>query len=299
MIHLKHIIFYCTVLIGSLICLIFFWVGWVSYAQDEWVLSKECFYQRLKVTAYYTPLSWQWVYFNGDYETERAINGGNRYGASWKHVFNGMLAGPKWYPYGTTIKLPEYGIGWVYDRWWAIISTSWYDVIDIRAWSWLDGMIKALYRWSRMITWTVCASGVSQWPLGFDRSSFPWLQDGLKTLLWTLSMQEGNNSLLVSYLQSFLVQLWYLPSSHTLTTLFWPLTTQALCLFQQKTLAISPDDEYCGYYGPKTRKKFSDLVIQWVLFVPTIDSLHTPSSGIQDNKKKQKKKRMVRILQKR
>lgn len=266
----------------------------VWYAQENLALPKDCAYQYMKVTAYYTPLSGQGVYFNGDYETEKKINWGNRYGASGKYVFNGMLAWPKWYPYGTTIKLPGYGIGWVYDRWWAIVSTSWYDVIDIRAWSWLDGMIKALYRWSKMMTWIVCASGFLQWPLGFDRSLLPWVQDGLTRLLWTLSMQEGNNSVLVSYLQSFLVQLWYLPSTHTTTTLFWPLTTKALCLFQQKTMDISSDDEYCGYYGPKTRKKMSDLVRQWVLIIPTIDSWMS-LIGLSVDQKKQKKKRILHL----
>lgn len=248
-----------------------------------------CIDRLFKVTAYYTPVADQGVYFNGDYETEKKINWGNWYGASGRRVFNGMLAWPKWYSFGTTVYLSWYGRGWIYDRWWAIISTSWYDVIDIRAWSWLDGMVKALYWWSRSMTGTLCASWADQSALWFDRSWFPQGNNAIKTLLWTLNMQEWNQWVLINYLQSFLKQLWFFPSDQPLTSLFGSVTKQSLCKLQQEHLWVASDDEYCGYYGTKTRRFFAEMVKKGTLRMDT-PSL---SSVSKQPSKTIKKKRMI------
>ncbi|HMY80273.1 MAG TPA: peptidoglycan-binding protein [Candidatus Absconditabacterales bacterium] len=260
--------------------------------------SLGCTDRLLKVTAYYTPSSDQGVYFNGDYETEKKINGGNWHGASGKHVYNGMLAGPKTYPFGTTVQLPGYGIGGVYDRGGAIVSTSGYDVIDIWAGSGLEGMIRALYRGSRMMTGTICSGGDITTNHGFDWSGFPSISQGIKNLIWTLNIQEGNRSVLVGIIQSWLQNLGFFPQDQSITNLFGPITKQALCNFQQQYLGLTSDDEYCGYYGTKTRKKFAELVKGGTLSFPLglIEQFDKQTAKLSTNKIK--KRRMLTVEKK-
>jgi len=52
-----------------------------------------------------------------------------------------MLAGPKNFPFGTTVEIPGLGIGGIYDRGSAIISTGSHDVIDVWAGYGLQGLV--------------------------------------------------------------------------------------------------------------------------------------------------------------
>jgi len=67
-------------------------------------------------TAYYSPLPGQSRYTTGTYAGDIRLNGSGIITASGKEVFQGLLAGPKNYPFGTKIYFEGYGIGEIADR---------------------------------------------------------------------------------------------------------------------------------------------------------------------------------------
>ncbi len=73
-------------------------------------------------TAYYSPLPNQKYYLRGNYEAEIRLNGNGTHGASGKAVFEGMIAAPKDYAFGTKIWIADLGIGSVEDRGGAIVN---------------------------------------------------------------------------------------------------------------------------------------------------------------------------------
>jgi hypothetical protein len=281
-----------------------------------WFTLTGCMERLFKVTAYYTPEATQWVFFNGDYATERKINWGNRHGASGKHVYNGMLAGPKKYPFTTTVNLPGHGFGAIYDRWSAIIATGEYDRLDIRAGAGLQGMVNALRWGTKTLTGTICSWWLDNSTHWFDRSNYPLRGKASRQMIWTLNMEQGNKWLTVHYLNSFLEQLWYLKLLET-KPITWDenrinnkwnnqkqyrsLSSQkadfttgtklALCAFQQDNLWLSADNEYCGYYGTNTRRSFANLVKNWIVKLPESQSL---TEQIQTVVKKIKKKKILK-----
>lgn len=118
-----------------------------SYASDE-----ETYFI---ATAYYSPLPGQNRYTTGSYEGDIRLNGSWIVTASGKEVFQGLLAGPKNYPFGTKIYFEWYGIGEIADRWGAIVK-AWerghsYDRIDIWMWYGDEGLERALKWGSRKI----------------------------------------------------------------------------------------------------------------------------------------------------
>jgi 3D (Asp-Asp-Asp) domain-containing protein len=76
----------------------------------------------LVATAYYSPLPGQQYYLRGDYAREKVLNGNGTHGASGRPVFEGMLAAPKDYAFGTRIYIEGLGVGSVEDRGGAIVN---------------------------------------------------------------------------------------------------------------------------------------------------------------------------------
>ena len=74
------------------------------------------------VTAYYSPLPDQSFYLKGNYQAEKILNGEGTHGASGKPVFEGMIAAPKGYDFGTRIDFEGLGVGIVEDRGGAIVK---------------------------------------------------------------------------------------------------------------------------------------------------------------------------------
>lgn len=111
------------------------------------------------VTAYYSPLPDQDFYIKWSYENDKKLNWEWLYWASWKQVFNWMLAWPKKYDFWTQIYL-EWIWTWVIeDRGWAIVE-SWergYDAdrIDVWMWHWDEWLKKSLAWWKRKIQWKI------------------------------------------------------------------------------------------------------------------------------------------------
>jgi 3D (Asp-Asp-Asp) domain-containing protein len=105
-------------------------------------------YKKFVVTAYYSPLPDQSLYLRGSYEADIRLNGNGTNGASGKEVFEGMIAAPKTYAFGTRIELSGIGIGIVEDRGGAIVTAGerGYDAdrVDIWMGEGEDGLIRAL-----------------------------------------------------------------------------------------------------------------------------------------------------------
>ena len=127
-------------------------------------------------TAYYSPLPGQSRYATGSYAWDIRLNGPGKTTASWKAVFEWLLAAPAGYDYGTKIHFKWYWVGQVEDRWGAIVRSwvRWYehDRIDIWMWYGDEGLNRALRWWKRTIEWKVV-----------DSDTQPSLKLG-KTFLW-------------------------------------------------------------------------------------------------------------------
>lgn len=106
----------------------------------------------LIATAYYSPLPNQKYYLRGNYEAELLLNGNGTHGASGRPVFNGMLAAPKGYSFGTKIWVEGFGVGSVEDRGGAIVPTGTrgnaFDRVDIWMGYGEEGLGRAL-AWGR------------------------------------------------------------------------------------------------------------------------------------------------------
>lgn len=106
----------------------------------------------LIATAYYSPLPDQKYYLRNNHREELLLNGNGTHGASGKAVFNGMLAAPKGYGFGTKIWVEGFGIGSVEDRGGAIVPAgargNEHDRIDIWMGYGEEGLARAL-AWGR------------------------------------------------------------------------------------------------------------------------------------------------------
>ncbi len=129
----------------------FFWVN-KAWAEDQYFV----------VTAYYSPLPDQEYYLKWNYEAEMRLNGRGIAGASWKGVFEWMLAAPKDYAFGTKIYLEWLGIGSVEDRGWAIVNAGnrWYEHDRIDVWMGYgdEWLARALYWGKRKVKWEFAPS---------------------------------------------------------------------------------------------------------------------------------------------
>ncbi|MFK7780506.1 MAG: hypothetical protein QM490_05235 [Candidatus Gracilibacteria bacterium] len=104
------------------------------------------------ITAYYSPLPGQNRYTTGSYSGDIRLNGGGKTTASGKGVFDGLLAAPSNYAYGTKIEFEGLGVGVVEDRGGAIVNAGErnheYDRIDIWMGYGDEGLARAL-KWGK------------------------------------------------------------------------------------------------------------------------------------------------------
>lgn len=244
-------------LIAILLCL---GLGSYSYA----VIPSTCTTKRFRVTSYYSPLPDQAFYNMNSYEEEKIMNGNGTNGASWRAVFNGMIAAPKSYGFGTQIVFPWRWIGQVEDRWGWIVEEweRWqqFDRIDFWVGKWHEGLRRALSFGVQYIDWYICPSGTySESKIGFDYDRFPYYSDFFERMIRIISMRPGRDDLMVKSLQYFLVQLWYLEPVDT-TWFYGPRTTAAVCQLQQDTLWLPSNHQSCGQYGPQTRRVLANKI---------------------------------------
>ncbi len=114
------------------------------------------------ITAYYSPLPDQCCYVKGSFEADKILNGNGTHGADGTPVYEGMIAAPKSYAFGTRLSIPGLGTVTVHDRGGAIVETENYDRIDLWAGSGEEGLARALAFGVRRAKATVYPPGTSQ-----------------------------------------------------------------------------------------------------------------------------------------
>ena len=145
---------------GMSIALIFALLGAISplsYAKKVRTLKPVTFTETtLIATAYYSPLPGQSYYLRGNYESEKRLNGNGTHGASGKAVFEGMIAAPKNYAFGTKVYIEGLGVGSVEDRGGAIVPAGSrgyeHDRVDIWMGKGEEGLARALAWGKRKVT---------------------------------------------------------------------------------------------------------------------------------------------------
>ncbi|MFA6457852.1 MAG: peptidoglycan-binding protein [Patescibacteria group bacterium] len=101
------------------------------------------------ISAYYSPLPNQRVYFRGTYAADVRLNGNGTNGADGTQVYPGMLAAPKTYPFGMKIEIPGLGVGAIHDRGGAIVlagerTIATHDRLDVWMGRGEEGLARAL-----------------------------------------------------------------------------------------------------------------------------------------------------------
>ena len=197
------------------------------------------------ITAYYSPLKGQDKYLHGSYEREIYVNGKGTHGASGREVFEGMLAAPKKYPFGTKIHFEGYGVAEVQDRGWAIVSAgsrgNSYDRIDI--WMWYgDEWRERATLWGKKTLKGKIVSTDTPNSLKFDEAtpvnyydlrvnpnspsrSIKKLQELLQTAWLYNGSIDGNYASIQNTLIDFQLEHDIIPSrDHEVAWYFWPKT---------------------------------------------------------------------------
>jgi peptidoglycan hydrolase-like protein with peptidoglycan-binding domain/3D (Asp-Asp-Asp) domain-containing protein len=224
-----------------------------SSTQAAWY--DNCELKSFKATAYYSPVEWQKFYVKWSLEEDRILNGNGTHGASWKKVFNGMIAAPKSYAFWTRIYIPNWWIGQVEDRWWAIVQ-AWernepFDRLDFWAWRW-DAWLQAALRFGvRYFDAYVCPEWVWWKDLWFSFKEVP-LKRKVALTLREVELSPWSTSQWTPVLQKYLKILWYLKDV-TETTYYWNQTKEAVCLYQQQYMWMKETNEWCGRFGKLTR----------------------------------------------
>lgn len=245
-----------------------------------------CYKKTFKVSAYYSPIPGQSFYYKWSLYKERHLNWQWTHGASWKAVFNGMVAAPKNYKFWTKIYLPWLWVGQVEDRGQAIVSAGqrWepYDRIDIWVWKWDEALMRALSFWKQIRTWYVCPS-YSNIKVWFDYSSFPIFENFFEKTIWSVWLYFWRQDAWVKVLQDYLRELWYF-NYKTSTWYFWELTKQAVANFQKDN---GIHTKYYGYFWPQTRWKLKQVLESRWLY-EKIDTYTTKDDRPLPVEKKQK-----------
>jgi len=230
-----------------------------------------CIQKLFRISGYYSPLPSQNVYTRDTYEAELRLNGRGVNGASWAPVYNGMVAAPKSYAFGTVIVIPGLGVGEVKDRGGAIVANEWYDRIDI----WLGhgdaGIHRAKSIGMRRAVGRSCPEAATA-QIGFNTSVIPHYADFTRVAFWSIDQYIGRSWPLVTMLQSYLTQLGYL-SIDTIPSVYNEQMRQLMCRFQQNQLWLNGDEDYCGNFGPKTRAQLKQLLTKAKL-LPASNSIY-------------------------
>jgi peptidoglycan hydrolase-like protein with peptidoglycan-binding domain/3D (Asp-Asp-Asp) domain-containing protein len=218
------------------------------------VSEVEPYEQDFVLTAYYSPLPDQCCYVKGSYEADKILNGDGTHGADGTPVYEGMIAAPPSYPFGTRIVLPGLGTFTVHDRGGAI--QEWDDAHRLDVWmgSGEEGLARALAFGVEHVHGTVYLPGTDGTPdNAFDVASVPAPLSYLEkytvsetgaatgeTEAASLTARWGEHSDAARVLQEQLLALGYF--THEVTSYFGDVTRQSLASFMtDMSLSDSPD----------------------------------------------------------
>lgn len=230
-----------------------------------------CEEKMFTVTSYYSPISGQSFYYKSGFQEEVVLNGQWYYWASGKKVFNGMLAGPSSYAFGTKIFFPWLGVGEIADRGGAIVL-SWerwqnYDRIDIRMWRGEEWLVRALTFGKKNLTGYYCDT-ISKKDMPKDNSLWkntPIYKNFFDIAVRVQQLEVGRNDIRTWTLQKYLVKLWYLDKKYR-NWMFESHTKKALCKYQVAKKMVSATNADCWIFGSRTRYAMKlDVTAKWLL----------------------------------
>ena len=232
---------------------------------DEPSKDERYFY----VTAYYSPVPWQQKYTTWSYEWDVRLNWEWKHTASWKEVFDWLMAAPRNYAFGTKIYLEWMWIWSVEDRWWAIVNAweRWheYDRIDVWMGYWDEWLQRALKWGTRKVKWYIVDKN-QHITIEFDESpitKYRWLVVDAK--------EPEDNS--VKKLQELLKETWL----YTWVVDWDYLKVKNILIkYQLDSWVIDSEyDEEAGYFWEKTyavfRKNFW-LSWDWIFIAKYIEA---------------------------
>lgn len=246
-----------------------------------------CYKKYIKVSAYYSPVYKQSFYYRWNFTKEVRLNGRWIRWASWKRVFNWMLAAWKRYKFWTKIYFPWLWVGQVEDRWSAIVHAGqrWqkYDRIDIWVGKWDKALMRALSFWKQVRLAYICPKWkkIKVW---FDYTKFPVFKNFFEKTIWWIWLFIWRKDYWVKVLQTYLIKLWYL---HTKATWYFGWQTKKAVMDFQKDYWIKT--RYYGYFGPKTRGKLKDVLKKKWLYKESYEKKYSFQKKI-DKKTIDKKK---------
>ncbi|MFA5916827.1 MAG: peptidoglycan-binding protein [Candidatus Gracilibacteria bacterium] len=225
--------------------------------------------QEFIVTAYYSPLPDQEYYLKGNYEDEIKLNGRGIRGASGLEVFNGMLAGPSKYSFGTKMYLEGIGTGVIADRGGAIVSAGerGYEVDRIDVWMGYgdEGLKKALSWGKRRVTGKIIEIGTSTITNGttsnvgvnFTSSNIS-IPKTNKEEIYRINVGPESSRDKIKKLQTKLKAVGIYKGE--INGIYNKETINLLVQFQIDTGIIKSRSDYgAGYWGAKTREKFVNI----------------------------------------
>ncbi len=225
----------------------------VSFAPTSFASTDfEPYEASFVISAYYSPLPNQRVYFRGSFEADKRLNGNGTNGADGTQVYPGMLAAPKSYPFGMKIEIPGLGVGAIHDRGGAIVKAgeraiATHDRLDVWMGRGEEGLARALQ-------WGVRTVHAKVYPASHSiAESFT-----LPTMspVFVADLQIGDSGDVVLRLQEELKTYGYFRSS--VDGFFNEATQRALLGYQlARKIVASADSAGAGMLGPQTRESLN------------------------------------------
>ncbi|MDP2691974.1 MAG: peptidoglycan-binding protein [bacterium] len=214
------------------------------------------------VTGYYSPLPDQEFYVTGSLASDKRLNGNGTNGADGTPVYNGMIAAPGIYSFGTGINCPGIINGQIHDRGGAIVKagvrSNAHDRLDFWFGQGEEALTAALIWGKRTLTCTV-------YPPEYDMGSqFVYRPEGdlseyTKELLKRKAIPTQYYTPIQNNYQPGIPEIY----KQRLTELGYnPDDKAARIAFQLRHgLIESADDKVAGNFGPGTQKTL-DLIYQ-------------------------------------
>ncbi|MCB0386507.1 MAG: peptidoglycan-binding protein, partial [Bdellovibrionales bacterium] len=234
--------------------------------------ANQSYTRTFVTTAYYSPLPDQSFYVTGSYRGDIILNGNGTNGASGKQVFEGMLAAPKTYGFGTQVQCGDVLSGTIEDRGGAIVPAGQqyskfgvhsHDRLDIWAGHGEKGLLAALKWGKRTLTCTV-------YPSGANLAQFVNLPHADFSPIAQKYIRPASSSA---------PQVVTIPALYKdrLKTLGYDADdSDHLIAFQLAHGIIdSKDDKFAGQFGPNTRNKLNEIFY-------TVDN-STPREGLSED----------------
>lgn len=217
----------------------------------------EPYEQNFVISAYYSPLPNQRVYFRGSFEADKRLNGNGTNGADGTQVYPGMIAAPKSYPFGMKIEIPGMGVGAIHDRGGAIVEAgkraiATYDRLDVWMGRGEEGLARALQWGVRTVTAKVYPAS----HLIAESFTLPAMNP-----VFVADLQSGDSGDDVQRLQEELKTYGYY--RRPVDGFFNSETAKALLGYQlARRIVSSANDAGAGILGPQSRESLNAEIFQ-------------------------------------